>query len=564
MPVNDNIPLEEQLRQLGFKNSIREVKMYIKAGSYNFIIPQSKLINDDSLMYLLEFENSGDETKLKKYGLTLQSIKIPKAVIKGINTVKLEKQLIKIDKFYNDYYSKDKPVTKEQTEIIESANRDIHQLFDNGGVAKEIAKLMMFKYWPEENYKQYIPDLERLKENYQAEITEDWSNGKIISADEAYKKAKEIFHVPKVKEMMEEHVISDALFEKAQFEISFGREWVAYNTVPYFLDKGDVEFFKNKDEAEEFSANNISEYDDYRIINVTSIQDFLVQIPYGRFEENRLLNYSNKNVSIMNEKNYDYLKDQLKYTGFGEGLQNELKEKMEKQTPDFQLNHTQKFGKDEVSATLHFKKSNDSEMYFFNKYDAALKPEKEADAIQQTFYINKESNITLKEGYNLMNGRAVNKDLTTKEGQKYNAWVQMDFKETDNNGNFKMKQFHQNYGYNIEQALAKLPIKELATDTDKAALIQSLEKGNRQAVTFVQEGKEQRHFIEANPQYKNITVYDGNMQRVINSQAQKEKESQGQSVKQDSKKEVKAGDDESDAAPKNGQKSKKKRGVSVS
>ena len=98
----------------------------------------------------------------------------------------------------------------------------------------------------------------------------------------------------------------------------------------------------------------------------------------------------------MNEKNYDYLKDQLKYTGFGEGLQTELKEKMEKQTPEFQLNHSQKFGKDEVSATLHFKKSNESKMYFFNKYDAALKPEKEADAIQQTFYINKESNITLK------------------------------------------------------------------------------------------------------------------------------------------------------------------------
>lgn len=564
MPVNENIPLDEQLRQLGFKNSVKEVKMYIKAGSFNFNIPQSKVLNDDSLLYLLEFENSGDETKLKKYELTLQSIKIPKAVIKGIDTLKLEKRLIKADKFYNEYYSNDKPVTKEKTEIIDSTNRDIHQLFDTGGAAKEIARLLMFKFWPEDKYKQYIPNLARLKENYVAEITIDWNNGKILSADEAYNKVKENFHVPKVNEMTEEHVISDSLFEQAQFEIAFGSEWVAYNTIPYFLDKGDVHFFEHRDEAEEFSANNISEYDDYRVINITSLQDFLLQIPYGRFEENKLINYSNKNVSIMNEKNYDYLKDQLKYTGFGEGLQNDLKEKMEKQTPEFQLNHSQKFGKDEVSATLHFKKSNDSEMYFFNKYDAAIKPEKEADAIQQTFYINKESNITLKEAYNLMSGRAVNKDLTTKEGQKYNAWVQMDFKETDNNGNFKMKQFHQNYGYNIEQALAKLPIKEMASDTDKAALIQSLEKGNRQAVTFVQEGKEQRHFIEANPQYKNITVYDGNMQRVVNSQAQKEKESKGQSVKQDSKKDVKAGDDESDAAPKNGQKSKKKRGVSVS
>jgi hypothetical protein len=564
MTINENIPIEEQLKQLGFKSCVKEVKMFTKAGSFNFTIPVNKVINDDSLTYQLEFENSGDESKLKKYKLSLQSVKIPHGVIKGINTAKLKKCLIKADKFLNDYYSKDKPVTKKETEIIESANRDIQQLFETGGTAKEIAQLLIFKYWPEENYKQYIPDMARLNENYLAGITVEWNKGKMLSADEAYNKAKENFHVPKIKEMTEEHVVSDTLFEKAQFEIAFGREWVAYNTVPYFLDKGDAEFFKNKDEAEEFSANNISEYDDYAVINVTSIQDFLVQIPYGMFEENRLLNYSNKNLSIMNEKNYDFLKDQLKYTGFGESLQNELKEKMEKQTPEFQLNHTQKFGKDEVSATLHFKKSNDSEMYFFNKYDAFLKPEREADAIQQTFYINKESNITLKEGYNLMNGRAVNKDLTTKEGQKYNAWVQMDFKDTDNNGNFKMKQFHENYGYNMEQALAKLPIKDLASDTDKAALIQSLEKGNRQAVTFVQEGKEQRHFIEANPQYKNITVYDGNMQRVVNSQAQKEKESNGQSTKQDAKKEVKAGDDESDAALKNGQKSKKKRGVSVS
>lgn len=563
MPVNENIPLEEQLKQLGFKNLIKEVKMYFKGGSFHLTIPHSKTINDDSLMYLLEFEKSGNEPKLKKYGLTLQSVKIPKAVINKIDTAKLEKRLIKAEKFYNDYYSKDTPTTKEQNEIIESANRDIHELFDKGGTARGIAKLLMVKYWQEDNYKQYIPNLARLKDNYGAEITIDWNNGKMLSADEAYKKVKENFHVPKVKEMTEEHVISDSLFEQAQFEIAFGSEWVAYNTIPYFLDKGDVHFFKHKEEADEFSDNNISEYDDYRVINITSIKDFLLQIPYGRFEENRLINYSNKNVSIMNEKNSDYLKDQLKYTGFGEGLQNELKEKMEKQTPEFQLNHSQKFGKDEVSATLHFKKSNESEMYFFNRYDAALKPEKEADTIQQTFYINKESNITLKEGYNLMSGRAVNKDLTTKEGQKYNAWVQMDFKDTDNSGNFKMKQFHQNYGYNMEQALAKLPIKELASDTDKAALIQSLEKGNRQAVTFVQEGKEQRHFIEANPQYKNITVYDGNMQRVVNSQAQKEKESQGQSVKQDLKKELKAGDDESDAVPKNGQKSKKKRGVSV-
>ena len=564
MAQNNKIQFKKQLTKLGFDGIIDEVDMNIKDGNQNFLVVHSNKIDDDSLLYVVQFKREENKIKLEGYGLTMQSIVIPKAFIKGIDTAELEARMEKADDLYNDYYVSGKAITNEDTKIIESGSKDLQSLLEVGGTGREIAQLLMFKYWPENNYKELIPNAERLKENYQVEMQVGYGIEKLRTAAESYEEAKRVYHVQKLNGMIEEHVISDALFEQAQFEISFGREWVAYNTVPYFLDKGDVQFFKNKDEAAEFSANNISEYDDYSIIKVTSMQDFLLQIPYGRFEENRLINYSNKNVSIMNEKNYDYLKDQLKYTGFGEGLQNELKEKMEKQTPEFQLNHSQKFGKDEVSSTLHFKKSDESEMYFFNKYDAALKPEKEADAIQQTFYINKESNITLKEGYNLMNGRAVNKDLTTKEGQKYNAWVQMDFKDTDTNGNFKMKQFHENYGYNMEQALEKLPIKELATDTDKAALIQSLEKGNRQSVTFVQEGKEQRHFIEANPQYKNITVYDGNMQRVINRQAQKEKESNGQSVKQASKKEVKPGDDESDAAPKNGQKSKKKRGVSVS
>ena len=137
----------------------------------------------------------------------------------------------------------------------------------------------------------------------------------------------------------------------------------------------------------------------------------------------------------MNNDNLQYLTDNIKYMGFGENLKADLEKNMKEGKADFQLHYKAEINKKPFEATLNFRKSDSTDMYFFNKYDAFLKPEKEADAIQQTFYINKESNITLKEGYNLMNGRAVNKDLTTKEGQKYNAWAQMDFKDTDNNGN---------------------------------------------------------------------------------------------------------------------------------
>ena len=170
----------------------------------------------------------------------------------------------------------------------------------------------------------------------------------------------------------------------------------------------------------------------------------------------------------MNQKNFEYLRDQVKFTGFGEGPENDLREKMRQQVPEFQLFHHAKFGNDAAVAVLQFKKSDQSDMYFFNRYEVALKPEQSQDRIKQTFYINRGNNITLKEAYNLMNGRAVNKDLTNKEGQVYNAWLQLDFKQTDGNSNYKIKQFHQNYGYDLEQALASTRLKSWAMNRIKA------------------------------------------------------------------------------------------------
>jgi hypothetical protein len=230
----------------------------------------------------------------------------------------------------------------------------------------------------------------------------------------------------------------------------------------------------------------------------------------------------------MNEKNFEYLKDQVKYTGFGDTLENDLKGKLQMGSPEFQLNQNTKFGNDTATATLHFRKSEERDLYFFNKYDLTLKQEGNPDIMKQTFYINKSNNITLKEAYNLMGGRAVNKDLTNKEGQVYNAWIQLDFKETDKNGNYHLKHFHSNYGFDLEKELAKHPIKELTNEQNKIRLLESLQKGNRQSVVFLKDGNEQKVFIEANPRFKTINVYDHNMQRLNHNQGQTDKHGEGE------------------------------------
>ena len=45
------------------------------------------------------------------------------------------------------------------------------------------------------------------------------------------------------------HVISDELLEQAQISFSKGEHWIAYNTITYFLEDGDLYFFKTSDEA---------------------------------------------------------------------------------------------------------------------------------------------------------------------------------------------------------------------------------------------------------------------------------------------------------------------------
>ena len=164
--------------------------------------------------------------------------------------------------------------------------------------------------------------------------------------------------------------------------------------------------------------------------------------------------------------------------------------------------------------------------------DLAVKPEAEKDALKQTFHIGYDNNITLKEGYNLLSGRSVQKEMAKlvessgddkrmePKGEKYTAWLKMDLTDKDQSGNFKIKQYHQNYGFDLYSALSKYPIKELCNTEDKTRLIESLQKGNRQPVTFLIDGKEEKRFVEAAPQFKAINQYDASMKRTGFSRSQ--------------------------------------------
>jgi hypothetical protein len=248
-------------------------------------------------------------------------------------------------------------------------------------------------------------------------------------------------------------------------------------------------------------------------INFHELKTELAQLGFnepGMVNDLREFFYKQINPNNMNTQNLSYLQKQLLNLGFGEGMNAALEKNIEAKMPEFTLNSTNDYNKQNVNYKLHFKAGDD--MYFFNKYDASLQGKDTA----QTFYINKGSGITAKEAYNLMEGRAVHKELENKEGEKYKAWVVLDKENKTDNGNHKLQTFSDGWNYKPERAIDKMDIVGINEEGARDKLMKSLEKGNRHQVTAMKDGKEVKLFIEANPAEHrvNLTNYKGEAQQL--------------------------------------------------
>ncbi|WP_052331430.1 hypothetical protein [Echinicola vietnamensis] len=134
----------------------------------------------------------------------------------------------------------------------------------------------------------------------------------------------------------------------------------------------------------------------------------------------------------------------------------------------------------------------------------------------------------------------INKALFNKEGERYNAWIQLDLAEKNDKGQHPMLQYHDRYGFDLEKSLKALPIVEMEGMDQKDRLLYSLKKGNLHEVNIA--GKEGSFLVAANPQYKSISVYDESGKRLNLKDLQqeiKENLQQGVGVKKDTPKQEK-------------------------
>lgn len=437
-----------------------------------------------------------------------------------IKNMQLEERMEAID-WERAFYDPLEAITEAETpddistfNELEKLVHDLQFVYASNAEGKQLVLDLTDKYWKDYPMEQQLPEL---FDSYPQQIEQATS----MMVGES------------------DHPISNEVLDVVQLALSKGENWMAYNNSLYFIDKDDVHFFKDQAAANEFARNNSSDRDHYNIIHITSLVDVLKQIPYGKELTKQISNNIKSNV--MNEKNLEYLKDNVKYMGFGDKQNEALEQHLKEGKESFQLTFNTEVNKKPVEATLNFRKSDNSEMYFFNNYHASLQ-RSNGEKMEQTFYLNKGKGVTAKEAYNLLEGRSVYKELTNKAGDSYKAWIQLDFDNKDKHNNFEVKQYHENFGYDLKAAVGKYAVAELDGGDKEKALMQSLQKGNMQSITIEKDGATHKMFIEANPQYKSVHIYDGQMKRVQKEaveQYQSVGQAQGTAVKPEQQPEVK-------------------------
>lgn len=226
----------------------------------------------------------------------------------------------------------------------------------------------------------------------------------------------------------------------------------------------------------------------------------------------------------MNQEILDFYKDQLKYAGFGDRLNDKLEQLFKNDDEKTVVFNTSiEYGKDAAAKTvnydLRFQRSATSSLFFLNNFSASME-KTPGELVSNTFYLDRAKGITAKEAFNLLEGRSVYKELKNKEGESYNAWVKLNPEVKDEKGNMKFSTFNDNYGYDVSKSLEKIQPPDLFFNLSKEDTLKSLQKGN--LVEMYNANKSEKYFVAADPQYKTIAIFNetGEKQFVNNKQAE--------------------------------------------
>ncbi|MBV9986033.1 MAG: hypothetical protein JO301_00020, partial [Chitinophagaceae bacterium] len=186
----------------------------------------------------------------------------------------------------------------------------------------------------------------------------------------------------------------------------------------------------------------------------------------------------------MKADNLKFLMNQLRFTGFGEGLFGSLQEKMEAGEETFVLQAVHEEDRDGVlEADLYFGRGKQEDYWFFNRYLATLTVGKEKRShsfqIRQSGHLN----TSFLQAGHLLAGRPIYADYAGKnEHSGRKVWMELDLERKESPERFRVRRYFDSYGYDVERALEKTGLKAQIRADQLSLIIEQLQRGYRTKV----------------------------------------------------------------------------------
>ncbi len=203
---------------------------------------------------------------------------------------------------------------------------------------------------------------------------------------------------------------------------------------------------------------------------------------------------------ILFAHNLDTLKQHLKQAGFSLNLDNVLERMLKQDFPTFHIRYADPLRQKDADFTLHFSKIPGTGQYYLQRFDASSRPSLQAllknEPIQarRSFSLDDKKVFTATEAANLVNGKAVCKEIDGKE-----QWIMLN----NTKGISRENEYHV-MKFNLDKALEQLPILELNDRGKAAKLIEGLKTGDVKEVTMLLNGLHQKISLQAAPQHKTV------------------------------------------------------------
>lgn len=212
-----------------------------------------------------------------------------------------------------------------------------------------------------------------------------------------------------------------------------------------------------------------------------------------------------RSAAKKDERNFNSLNEEVQRIGFPD-LSEKLKNLINKEQENFSIPLSYYINeKEKITHTLSFSKN--AERHFeLDGFKSSMQNNSAPEDSRDYYFKNgQERNFKLNEVYNLLSGRSV---------EHNQSWFQLDFNDRDASGNYHLKEFRNEYAYDLEKTLKSIPLKEISNTYEMEKLKHALRQGDRVSAVLIKNGRENQIYIEANPQFRSLNIYDRHFRKI--------------------------------------------------